>query len=98
MASSHSFTTLAPYINGSETSKAAAVDIGKHRETLRQKVLAYITLYGPVSDEMIQRALGMNPSTQRPRRIELVEAGKVKDSGQKRKTLSGRTAIAWEVA
>jgi hypothetical protein len=35
----------------------------------------------------------LNPNTQRPRRIELVVAGKVRDSGE---TASGRKATIWE--
>jgi len=49
------------------------------------------------TDEEIQRMLKLNPSTQRPRRIELVQAGKVRDSGRTRKTKSGRAATVWEV-
>jgi hypothetical protein len=50
------------------------------------------------TDEELQDALGMNPNTQRPRRIELVERGLVRDSGRTRKTKSGRRATVWEIA
>lgn len=47
------------------------------------------------TDEEIQTALAMNPSTERPRRGELVDRGFVRDSGRKRKTRSGREAVVW---
>jgi hypothetical protein len=37
----------------------------------------------------------MNPSTQRPRRVELVEGGWVEDSGERRPTRSGMDAVVW---
>jgi hypothetical protein len=48
-----------------------------------------------LTDEQMQTYLGMNPSTQRPRRIELVRSGLVVDSGFKRPTRSGRDATVW---
>jgi len=47
------------------------------------------------TDEEIQTWLGMNPSTQRPRRVELVKKGLVVDSGKTRQTRSGRKATVW---
>ena len=87
----------APYVRGSETSKAAAEDIEPNAGTLRAKVFAALKGIGPVgyTDEELQNVLGMNPSTQRPRRIELVAAGLVADSGTTRKTRSGRAATVW---
>jgi hypothetical protein len=45
----------------------------------------------------MQLALGMNPSTQRPRRIELERRGLVVKDGT-RKTSSGRMAVVWRKA
>ena len=50
--------------------------------------------YG-ATDEEQQDGLDMNPSTQRPRRIELVQRGLVHDSGRTRPTRSGRAAVVW---
>ena len=47
------------------------------------------------TDEQMQRSLGMNGNAQRPRRVELVEAGLVVDSERTRKTTFGRLAIVW---
>ena len=43
-----------------------------------------------------QQILGMPGKTQRPRRIELVQQGLVRDSGQTRRLPSGRSAVKWE--
>jgi hypothetical protein len=91
------FLTIGPYINGSATSKQAAVDISSARDTLRKRVHQYLVDNGPSTDEEIQLGLKMNPSTQRPRRVELVTAGAVRDSVIRRRTQSGRFATVWEV-
>lgn len=87
-----------PFQSHSETSIDAARSIRSDTGRLRAMVLDYIrnasTPYG-ATDEEIQRVLGMNPSTERPRRVELVNLGLVRDSGYKRKTSSGRLAVVW---
>jgi len=62
---------------------------------LQTTVYAYL-LNHPSTDEEVQDALGMNPSTERPRRGELVEKHLVRDSGKRRNTKSGYRAIVWE--
>jgi DNA-binding IclR family transcriptional regulator len=52
---------------------------------------------GGLTDEEMQTRLGMNPSTQRPRRIELARRGLVVEGGTRR-TASGRMATVWRVA
>ena len=81
----------------SPTSRAAAEAIAPTAGTLRAAVLTYLRQRGDegATDSECQESLGMNPSTQRPRRIELVEAGLVVDSGRVRKTPSGRKAVVW---
>jgi len=80
-----------------DTAHAAATRAAPGSGKKRQQVYAAIRHGGPGgrTDEQIQIELGMNPSTQRPRRVELVEKGLVADSGQRRKTTSGRMAIVW---
>lgn len=71
--------------------------------TLRQRVLDYVTgrRWMGATDEEIQRALGMAGNTQRPRRRELVQAGKLRRTYyfngdlRTRKTVSGREATVW---
>lgn len=81
----------------SPTSIAAADKARHHVAIDRQQVLQYIIRaanHGATDDE-IQEGLKMNPSTERPRRIELWHAKLVVDSGRTRPTRSGRQAIVW---
>ena len=87
----------APYQPHSDTSREAAEAIEPDAATLRGQVLSYIRGQGNLgaTDEEVQVALHMNPSTQRPRRIELWRGGFVRDSGQRRLTRSSRWATVW---
>lgn len=91
---------FAPFQRHSDTSKAAAVDIAPDAGTLRGKVYELIKAWTPrtggLTDSEVQSMLEMNPSTQRPRRIELVQMGLVADSGQRRVLKSKRTAVVWK--
>ncbi len=79
-----------------ETSHEAAKDMKSSAATLRAMVLKQIRVSGNgLADEEGIALLKMNPSTYRPRRVELVERGLVKDSGRRTKTASGRSAIIW---
>jgi len=82
-----------PYVKHSETSKAAAEALVRPG-TKRAAVLRFIESrgrYGATDDE-IQLGLGMSPSTERPRRIELFEARLIVKSGVQRYTRAGRSA------
>ena len=89
--------SLPPAQAHSPTSRAAAKAIKPTRFSLRAAVLNHIWLCGDhgATDEEIQIHMSMNPSTQRPRRVELVRAGLVSDSGRTRETQSGRKAVVW---
>lgn len=84
-----------PFVSGSSTSEKAAESMGASAPTDRARVLELLRNHIGLTDEMMQEKLGMNPSTQRPRRIELVKAGLVVDSGFKNPTRSGRDATVW---
>ena len=84
-----------PHVAGSTTSKKAAQQIASPSGVLRQTVLDYLRKQGPLTDEQMQNGLAMNPSTQRPRRVELVKLGLVEDTNTTRKTASGRKAVVW---
>lgn len=85
-----------PYVTHSATSRAAAKALLSKANTLRSKVYRWLLDNGPASDETMQYALDMNPSTQRPRRIELVRMGLIQDSGLRGVTRSGRQATIWK--
>jgi hypothetical protein len=93
------FTQRAPSVNGSITSAKAADSLGPATlNVLQRRVLELLAATpGGLTDEEMQTRLGMNPSTQRPRRIELARRGLVVEAGT-RKTASGRMAVVWRVA
>jgi len=92
------FTQRAPSVRGSITSAAAADSLTpKVLNAMQRKVLDLLVATPEgLTDEEMQRRLGMNPSTQRPRRIELAKLGMVVEAGT-RKTASGRKASVWRV-
>ncbi len=79
------------------TSHLAAERVLPHTGTQRFRVLRslYYALPGGLTDEEMVQELEMNPNTQRPRRVELVDGGWVRDSGNRRNTRSGSRAIVW---
>lgn len=48
-----------------------------------------------LTDEQMSTLSRIAPNSQRPRRVELVEAGWVVDSGERRETIGGSEAIVW---
>ena len=93
------FATRAPAVNGSITSAQAADSLGPTTlNAMQRRVLAVLEANPQgLTDEEMQTRLGMNPSTQRPRRIELARRGLVVTCGV-RKTASNRNADVWRVA
>ncbi len=83
------------YQGHSTTSERAAQEIAGGAASLRRKVLDFVQSNGPSSDDEIQEALSINPSTERPRRIELCKLGLLRDSGLCGKTRSGRSCVLW---
>ena len=86
----------APAQRHSPTSVAAAEALAPEAlNAAQRRVLAYLEEHGPATDEEIIAGTGMNPSTARPRRIELVRHGLVVEDGERR-TASGRRATVWK--
>lgn len=90
----------APFQTHSATSRDAAAKILPALGTLRRKVLEALQYSGAegMTDEEMQGRLHLTGSTQRPRRVELVAAGLVVDSGKRRAAESGRNAVVWIAA
>jgi len=88
-----------PHVTGSKTSLAASDAIAPKMTELQQKVFEAIDGSGRwgMTDEEGVKATGMNPSTYRPRRIELEASGRIVASGTVRETRAGRRAIVWIV-
>lgn len=80
-----------------ETSSAAKASIKPDSKTLRDQVYKAIAeAPDGLTDEQIQDATGMNPNTQRPRRLELYRDERITHKG-KRPTKSGRAATVWVI-
>lgn len=75
----------------------AAREAEPRKGTYQARVLGMLRQMGShgATDEQLQRRLAMNANTQRPRRVELVEAGLVVDSQRVRNTSFGRPAVVW---
>jgi len=88
-----------PYVPHSDTSRKAAREMKGKGPVLRVKVYRYLQSRGPAgaTDDEIEAALEMRHQTVSARRRELVQRGLAQDSGQRRKTSSGRTATVWTV-
>jgi hypothetical protein len=95
-APSGSGSTL-PFQPHSGPSRQAARAGKAHAASQRDRVLVYLKSRGAEggTDEEGALALAMNPSTYRPRRVELVRAGSVADSGATRRGLSGSRMSVW---
>lgn len=85
----------APYQPHSATSREAATKI--RPKAIRLQVFEVIKFAGDHgrTDVEIQDILLIEGSTQRPRRVELLRAGLIRDSGRTRATASGRQATVW---
>lgn len=89
----------APHVWGSETSEAAAKSVEPHLGRMEAMVLKEITLAGDhgLTDDQIESITLLSHQSASARRRGLVLKGLVKDSGTRRKTRSGRSAVVWVV-
>lgn len=89
----------APFQPHSETSWEASIAIGAHLGPQQKRILEFLHRCGAfgATDGEMQDILKMNPSTQRPRRIELCQRGLVEDSGGTRYTGARRRATVWRI-
>ena len=86
-----------PFQAHSETSAGGAQAIAARAPTLRERVYAHIRAQAEqgATDEEVQRALGIQVSTEVPRRRELELLGQVFDSQVRRPTAAGVQAVVW---
>ena len=92
-----SYRGNAPFVSGSDTSEKAADQTAPFRMSLSSQVLSVIKAAGDhgVTNDEVETRLDLRHQTVSPRRRELVLAGVITDSGERRKTRSGRTATVW---
>lgn len=85
-----------PFAKHSDTSREAAESL-TNTATLRTMVFNAIKLRNGLgaTDQELQELLHLPPNVETPRRWELVNLGLVRDSGNRRKTRSGRSAAVW---
>lgn len=89
------FGGLPPHVKDSETSKEAAVSIAETAGSLRETVRCEIIYHRGATCDEVEAALDLRHQTASARIRELFLQGKIYDSGQKRKTRSGRSAVVW---
>lgn len=85
-------------MNVQETSHNALASLPARRlNALHEQIVTFLRGAGDdgATDEEMQNSLRMPANTQRPRRRELVQHGRVRDSGKRRNTASGTPAIVW---
>jgi hypothetical protein len=82
----------------SPTSQAAAAKQTKPKtESDRIRILRVLAEHGPMLDEDIGYAADLDGNTERPRRISLVQAGHVRDTGKVGLTHKKHEAALWEI-
>ena len=80
-----------------DTSHAAAESMVKPAEAQRRKILASLKRHGPATADEIDERIGWRPTTAGRRMKELVEVGKLRDTGDLLLTRSGRRATVYAV-
>jgi predicted ArsR family transcriptional regulator len=78
-----------------DTSHAAADQIAEAAPQLRARALAVVERSNGMTADEVAGRLGISILSIRPRLTELARLGKVRDSGVRRKNVSGRRAIVW---
>lgn len=83
--------------NAQQTSVEAADKALGRSGNQRHRVYNFIASQGPqgATDDEGMEELGLRGNSYHPRRLELVQAGLVEDSGERRPTVSGNAAIVW---
>jgi predicted HTH transcriptional regulator len=80
-----------PYVRGSDTSRDAAESMRPHVRSIADDVLAFIREGSATCDE-VEEHLALRHQTASARVRDLVKDGKIRDSGARRPTRSGRMA------
>lgn len=88
----------APYAAESDTSRDAAESMRDHVARLEGRVLAAIEKAGGATCDEVEVATGLAHQTASARVNGLMRKGRIYDSGERRKTRSGRNAAVWRVS
>lgn len=97
MFDDRAMTIPPPYVPDSDTSHEAAEKIKPHVSRMHAEILDVLRSRADhgATDEEIREALGLRADTARARRCELRDLGRIRDSGHRRPTSSGRAAVVW---
>lgn len=86
-----------PHARASDTSRAAAESVVKDVTRLRRAVLDAIgTEPDGLTCDQVEERLGIRHQTASARVRELAQLGLIIDTGERRKTRSGRSAAIWK--
>ena len=85
----------APGARDRDTSRAAAADAAETAPQLRARALAVVEHSNGLTADEVAGRLGLSILSIRPRLTELSRLGKVRDSGERRRNASGKSAIVW---
>lgn len=77
-----------------DTARQAAEEVKPKAPTLRAQCLEILTDASLTADEVAER-LGKSILSIRPRITELAARGLIRDTGERRPNLSGKSAIVW---
>lgn len=94
------YDSMPPFVKGCDTSLAAALSVLPSAQAVRARIYHHIETLGEegATDNEVERALGLRHQTASARRRELVQRGFVYDTGDRRRTDSGRKAKVWRAA
>ncbi|WP_242183133.1 hypothetical protein [Sphingomonas sp. CARO-RG-8B-R24-01] len=84
-----------PGAQATDTSRAAADAVAPTAGMLRDRALGIVERSNGLTADEVAGRLGLSILSIRPRLTELARLGKVRDSGSRRKNVSGRFAIVW---
>lgn len=81
-----------------DTSEDAADDAAGGAPFYRLMVLQDLSMNDPSTADEVAARLNQSPLTIRPRVSELRTAGKIRDTGTRRRNASGKSAAVWAIA
>lgn len=87
-----------PGYKDNDTSREAAESMEKPAGKLRLEVLGMLHYHGPLTADECADKMKKDKLAVRPRFTELQQAGKIVDTGTRRKNMSGRSAKVWKLA
>lgn len=92
------YTVDGPGYKRMETAREAARKAAPRMKKFQGEILMVLEKAGPMTADEVADRLGASVLSIRPRFTELLTAGKIRDTGERRANASGRRAAVWEIA